>query len=1121
MSIKVIYKGKELQFDKPPTPKEIKEKYEKVANEVSVTREVLSIEQPPELKPIEERDKYPLSYIQKSIWLAEQINSKLSSNVVAFATELSGELNKEVFYRSIEALIKRHSILNTRFATEQGVPYQRIVPEKIDIIETDISDLQDTITEMKRIEREWVNKPFDLEIDPLIRIQLIRRGKDEHTVLFVIHHLIFDGESLTIFVNDWCDIYDAFDNGKEPELEKLPVQYTDYTVWEKNHLHFDIEEAYWKKKLSGDLPVIKLPSDHTHSANISNKSDVYYQKIDKELLQKIRILGRQKGASLYMVFLTTFKIFLNRYTGIENVIVGTPVSTRQQKETEKMCGCFINTLALRTNLMGDPSFTELIGRIRFTVMESFKHLKYPFSRLVEVLNPQRDSSYSPIFQVSMGLMENPFISKELSTLKVKTYEIEPDSLDFDLHLDIIDENDVLWVKWQYRSDLFLEDTIKLMASHFKSLLRNIVKSSDCNMSTLEMLSQSEKELILNDFNSTKHEFQQTCAHKFVEQRSLEKPDSVAVVQGDREIIFGQLNKRANQLAHHLIVQGVGQGKIVAICMKQSIDMIIAALAVLKTGGAYLPLDSDLPKGRISYILQDADVEIVLTKEEIKNKFEDLDLNLFYCDTDWDQLADKSKGNPECKVVLDDLAYVIYTSGTTGKPKGVLVEHRGLTNLVCWQQRRYGITDKDRTSHIHSIGFDASISEIWPYLSAGASIYIPDEETRISPEKLRDWLIEKQINLADIPTAMMEVLLTLKWPKEVALRYVATGGDRLRRYVDEDLPFQLINQYGLTEVSVISIDTLVPVMGERELPPIGKPIDNTDIYILNENLQVAPLMVAGEIYIGGSGLSRGYINNDKLNESKFIDNPFKPGEKIFKTGDMARYLPDGNIEYLGRFDKQVQLRGFRIELGEIESIIMEHKAVREAVVIAREDGEQDKRLVAYVVLDPVKVRSEDEEFPETILEKHLIYYLPEYMLPSVYVFLDEIPITVNGKIDIQSLPEPNSELRKESEYIASKTETEVKLKEIWEELLTVKRISANDHFFKLGGHSLLASQLISNMQANFGVRLTIRDLFEEPILNKLAKRIDNELESGNTVQVLSIKKIDRRAMMKGKRIKNEE
>ncbi|WP_160647907.1 non-ribosomal peptide synthetase [Chengkuizengella marina] len=1104
MSIKVAYKGVVLEFDKAPTPMQIKQKYEEVTSQKSVKR--WSATETSEITPVGEKEFYPLTFAQESLWLAEKMSDEDLQNCVAFAIHMKGTLDREAFQSSMQMLMKRHDILNMTININENNPSQiKHEDWHVPISYNQLNDVSEQ--QLHLLTQQFVGEPFSLENGPLIRIQLNECGKEEHVAFICIHHIIFDGASVPLFIKEWGKLYEQLKNKNLKGLEPLKIQYQDYATWERDNLDFAQSEKYWRNKLGNNIPILQLPTDVDRSDFSTGRGALQTVQYNEEITQQLRTLCRENGVSLFMMMLTAYKVFLHRITNQDDMIVGTPVMTRGMKGTDELLGCFINTIPLKTELWGNPAFSDVLGRVRLTVLESFQHQKYPFSKLVELLQPERNSGHHPIFQVSMGLLENPFETIELSDLHISSYEIVPESLDFDLHLDVIDQSETLVMKWQYRADLFEQHTIKNMMKWFEVLLKGIITDPSQRISDLPLLTAEEKEKILVKWNDTDKDFpQDLCVHQLVEAQAMRTPERSAVMVEGTSLSYQALNEQAESLASYLQRLGVGPDVLVGVYMERSIDLIVSLLAIWKAGGAYVPLDPSNPNQRLLYMVEDSQVKIILTQLDLQEKLAVADeIMMINVNEQGRQEIFKEEQNTsllEREVNANHLAYVIYTSGSTGRPKGVMVEHRNLCHLIFTHQAAYDVTEKDRASHLAGLGFDASVWEVWPYLTVGALVVLADEETRLSPTKLRDWIIKHKITMCFASTPLAKSMQRLEWPAQPSLRYLLTGGEKLTSTPDSLLPFTLINHYGPTETTVVATAGEVHSDASSSIPTIGRPIANVHIYILDQHLQPVPIGVPGEICIGGLGVARGYLGKEDMTRDKFISSPFQhEGERLYRSGDIGKYNADGEIEYIGRMDDQVKVNGVRVELGEIERVLCSYDLVNDAVVVLKEKQHGGKSIAAYVVVE------QQHKEVERLLEIFMKEQLPQVMVPAMYVLMDALPLNVNGKVERKALPDPEIYSSQEQK-IDPNTATEEDLAMIWKSILQVESVGIYDSFFKLGGHSLLATQLLSHIRSTFGVEISLRDLFKEPTIAHVGKMIDDTKKDGLEEQLPPINSIDR-------------
>ncbi|GIV97579.1 MAG: hypothetical protein KatS3mg057_2236 [Herpetosiphonaceae bacterium] len=1046
--------------------------------------------------PIGRRDgPLPLSFSQRRLWFIEQLAPGTPMYNIPHAIRLRGTIDAGVLEQALNTIVQRHAILRATFAMVDGEPRQYIAPElNLPLPIVDLQDLPEEPREAEasRLVRQEAQQPFDLSAGPLIRATLLRLADDDHILLVTMHHIVSDGWSMGIFVQELAQLSQAIAAGRPAPLPDLPIQYTDYAQWQVEWFQGEVQQQqldYWRAQLEDAPTLLELPTDRPRPQVQSWRGASHPFTIAPATAAALSRFTQQEGATIFMTLLAAFQLLLHRYSGQDDIVVGVPVANRTRSEVEGLIGFFVNTLALRVDLSGNPSFRELLSRVRETSLGAFSHQDIPFEQLVEELRPERSLSHSPLFQVMFALQNAPQPRIELPDLMVEPFAVETIVAKFDLTLAMETTQEGLRGTFTYNTDLFNAATIESMCAHFTALLDAIVADPGRPIGRLPLLSDAERQQLLVDWNATAlSPDSPLLAHQLVERQVLEQPDALAIASAERQLSYQELNQRANQLAHYLIALGAGPETCVALCLERSPELIIGALAALKAGAAYLPIDPAVPQERLEWMLADADAPILLSRRRLLARPPEDLAEIVDLDEDWAHIAQYNAENPAIPVSEHNLAYVIYTSGSTGRPKGVAIEHQGLRNLIAWHRRAFALSAADRTTLLASPAFDASVWEIWPTLASGASLHIPDEEARMQPKELQRWLLGQQISVSFVPTPIAERLLELDWPPMAALRLLLTGGDALRRYPAANVPFVLVNNYGPTENSVVTTSGDVPALQSADAAPsIGRPIANTRVYVLDRYGEPVPVGVPGELSIGGIGLARGYLRRADLTAERFVPDAFsaEPGARLYRTGDLVRWLSDGNLEFLGRLDHQVKIRGFRIELGEIEALLRRHPAVREALVLARDgfaEG-QDKRIVAYVV--PMRPTSADE------LVDALRQRLPDYMIPTAFVLLDAFPLTSNGKIDRRALPAPDgSQLSRQ--YVAPRTATEQHLAAIWAEVLHTDRIGLYDNFFSLGGHSLLATQVIARIRDAFGADLPLRALFELPTVAALAQQIEATL-----------------------------
>ena len=1057
----------------------------------------------------------PLSRGQQALWFIYQLAPDSSAYNIANAVRVPADLNVPALRRAFQSLVDRHPCLRTAFADNQGEPLQRVHKYmEVCFQQEDATAWGDELVKRRLDEEAW--RPFNLEQGPLLRVSLFKQTAQEYILLVVVHHIVADFWSLAVLAHELGVLYQAEKNGTKANLVPLALRYTDYVYWQEEVLaghEGDELLSYWEQQLAGELPVLNLPTDRPRTPVQTFEGASHVFRLDAELTRQLKTFSQAHDATLFMTLVAAFQVLLYRHTGQEEILVGSPTAGRSRSDLNAVVGYFVNPVVLRGNLSGSPTFKEFLNRTRKTVLSALEHRDYPFTLLVERLQPTRDPGRSPLFQVAFALQKAHLPGGEslsafalgeagalmnLGEIQVETVALEQRVAQFDLAMMMAEVNGTLAASLQYNTDLFDSRSISRLASHFRTLLGSIVSDPHQPISSLRLLTQAEADQLIVGWNSTTREFDATrCIHHLVEEQARRTPHALAVKDESSALTYQQLDLRANQLARYLREKGVGQEQMVGVCLRRGVEMVVAMLGILKAGAGYVPLDGGYPKQRLSYMLEETKAAAVIVGSEQAERIGGQGGRLINVEEEREQIRRRSVEGVSSRVSGENLAYVIYTSGSTGRPKGVQIQHSGLMNLVTWHQRAYGVTSGDRATQLASPGFDASVWELWPYLAAGASVYIPNEETRRSIPKIWRWLADEAITICFLPTPLAEAALEAQLPADLALRTLLTGGDKLHPVSNNALPFRLVNHYGPTENTVVATRALVAVgTGSATAPPIGRPIDNTQVYLLDSRQQPVPVGVPGEIYIGGEGLARCYLNQPDLTAERFIPNPFglRPGARLYKTGDLARYLADGEIEFIGRVDGQVKVRGYRIELGEVESVLTQQEGVREAVVVVREDAPSEKRLVAYLIL-------KDKQPPEIgELRRSLKERLPDYMVPSAFVALEAFPLTPNGKIDRQSLPAP-SEARDSLDDAPETPRTLVEelLTGIWSQILGVEQVGTQDDFFDLGGHSLLATQMVSRVRDAFKVELSLRTLFESPTVADLAKSIEIDMRVGQQSQ----------------------
>ena len=1060
----------------------------------------------PPLVPVSRDAQLPLSFSQQRMWLLDQLEPDTPTYNISHALELSGTLDTEALKWSLGEIVSRHEALRTTFADVDGEPVQVISPT-LDA-KLPVEDLSGLLqagreAEAERLALEEKRRPFDLESGPLFRSRLLRLGEEEHILLISMHHIVSDGWSMGVFWRELGALYGAFSRGEPSPLAELPIQYADYALWQRQWMQeevIDEQLGYWRQQLA-ELPALELPTDHPRPAVQTHRGGRRSLTLSESLTRELKELSRQEGTTLFMVLLGALQVLLSRYSGQEDVAIGTPIAGRTRAETEELIGFFVNTLVMRTDLSGDPSFREVLSRVRETALGAYDHQDLPFEKLVEELQPERDLSRVPLSQVFFALQNMPQEDLKLPDLAVERQKIESGSVKFDLSFFLSEEEQGLNGRLVYNADIFDDTTIERMIGHLQTLLYGIVQDPDRRLSGLPLLDEAEQHLLLSEWSGTVTEYPRDGrVHELFEEQAELFPDAVAVVFGEQQLTYRELDRRANQLAHHLRKLGVGPEKLVGICVERSLEMVVGLLGILKAGGAYVPLDPASPAARLEFVLGDTRAPVLLTQERLLARLPDEHgAEVVRLDADWPLIAREPGENLAPRATADNPAYVIYTSGSTGQPKGVMIEHRALSTYVEAATAAYDITSSDRVLQFASLSFDASVEEIFPALTRGATMVLRSERMVDSMQRFVQECEEHEISVLDLPTAFWHELVLafetegLELPPSV--RLVIIGGEKaLAERVAQWHAAQsvtkarLINTYGPTEATVVAtVCELTPGAGDELLSqgevPIGRPLGNDLIYILDASMNPVPIGVPGELHVGGFGLARGYLNRPELTSERFVEDPFSdaPGARLYKTGDIARWRGDGNVEFVGRVDEQVKIRGYRVELGEIVAVLAQHPALRGTTVVARSDASSVERLVAYVVAHDRQAEPTARELGDYLKER-----LPGYMVPSAFVTLDSLPLTSSGKVDRRALPAPDpSGFRTENIYVEPRTPVEEQLVEIWEEVLGLERVGTNDDFFELGGHSLLATRVVSRARGAFQVELPLRYLFETPTVAGLA------------------------------------
>ncbi|GCF10053.1 non-ribosomal peptide synthetase/type I polyketide synthase [Dictyobacter arantiisoli] len=1066
--------------------------------------------QRPAITPQPRHDSLPLSFAQEQMWLLDQLDPGNSVYIVPFAFRLTGVLQVSALEQSLNEIVRRHEILRTTFPAREGRVVQLISsPSPMPLKRVNFEHIPDAEQEARVTQyvQEEMQRPFDFAHGPLLRANLIRLHEQDHIFVIIAHHIISDAWSLGIFVHEIVTLYPAFSRMESLPLPPLPLQYADYAIWQRSWWQGDVRQAeltYWKEQLAGAPPVLMLPTDHSRPAVQTSHGATSSFTLPLALLNALRTLSQQEGVTMFMTLLAAFQALLFRYTGQDDIVIGSPISNRDLVEIEPLIGVFINTLVFRTSLAGNPTFQQLLHRVKKVASGAYAHQHMPFEQLVEELEVERDPGRTPLIQAMFVHQSAPFESFTLPELVLHPFTVNSGTAKFDLTLYLEESTQGLNGSVEYNTDLFEATTITRLISHLSTLLTNIVATPQRQISDLSVLTQAELHQMLREWNNTGETHSGgTVIHELFERQVERTPHALAVTFGDDQLTYLELNQRANQLAHYLQRLGVGPEVLVGICMSRSLDLMVSILGVLKAGGAYVPLDLAYPSERLTFMLEHSQAAVLLTQQQIE-KFSVPGLRMICLNDIQDKLARESENNPVSGVMAGNLAYVIYTSGSTGKPKGTMIPHGGLVNYLTWCVATYDVAQGQGAPVHSSIGFDLTITSLFSPLIAGKSVVLLSEEP--GGEALRRALCaRKDFSLVKVTPAHLEILtqqLSVEQAQE-STRALIIGGEALHGedlvFWQNDLPdVRLINEYGPTETvvgcCVYEVSARVRISGAV---PIGRPIANTQIYLFDQYLQPVPIGVYGELYIGGAGVARGYLNAPDLTADRFIPHPFGDvaGARLYRTGDLACYRPDGNIEFLGRIDHQVKLRGFRIELDEIEAVLSQHPDLVGAVAVVREDRPDDKRLVAYVAVRQGATPSVDG------LRQFLAERLPDYMLPSTFVLLDTFPLTSHGKVDRVALPLPDGARPVlENEFILPRTSIEQALVGIWKEILGVDQVGVNDNFFSLGGDSILCIQIAAHA-AQAGLYFNPRQLFQYPTIATLSEVVTTTPQNNGAEQGL--------------------
>ncbi|MDP9521553.1 amino acid adenylation domain-containing protein [Pseudomonas putida] len=1058
-----------------------------------------------------------LSYAQRRQWFLWQFEPQSAAYNISMAVRFKGALDCDLLQRSLEDLVRRHESLRTAFAQDGDQPVQVVDPRvRVEIVGEPFAEAGDFAERLKRRIEEEAGQPFDLGQAPLWRVRLLQVNEADHVLILVMHHIVSDGWSMPILLDEWIRSYEGLRLGQPASLPDLPIQYADYAIWQRQCLEageLERQLAYWEAELGGEQPALELPTDHPRPA-LQNRAGASLDiTLDDALCADLKQLARDQGVTLFMLLLASYQTLLHRYSGQNDIRVGIPTANRNRMETEGLIGFFVNTQVLKAEFDLGTTFTDVLEQVQRRVSGAQAHQDLPFEQLVEALQPERSLSHSPLFQVMYNHQtEARGQGRQLSGLTVETLDWERRTAQFDLTLETVEHAAGIAVTLTYATALFDEATIAQLAGHWQGLLAAIVAQPQQRIAELPLLNATQQQQVLHDWNRTQADYPvEQCLQQLIEAQVAATPDAPALVFADQALSYGQLNRRANQLAHKLREQGVGPDVLVGIAAERGVDMVIGLLGILKAGGAYVPLDPEYPAERLAYMMQDSGIGLLLTQAHLLAQ-------LPVPEGVQPLLLEPLPGYSEADLVHDtcpdNLAYVIYTSGSTGRPKGAGNSHRALVNRLCWMQKAYGLDAGDTVLQKTPFSFDVSVWEFfWPLL-VGARLAVAQPGEHRDPQRLVELIRQHAVTtLHFVPSMLQAFMGSAEVERCSGLKRVVCSGEALPAELAQQtlarLPgAQLYNLYGPTEAAIdVTHWTCRP--GSDSGVPIGRPIDNLKTHILGAGLQSVAPRAAGELYLGGVGLARGYHRRPALTAERFVPDPFdstaQGGGRLYRTGDLARYRADGVIEYKGRLDHQVKIRGLRIELGEIETRLLEHPSVREAVVLDI-DGPGGKQLAGYLVVGEAPADPQQQNALRSELREHLRHGLADYMVPTHLLFLERLPVTANGKLDRKALPKPDASVLQDS-YVAPRSELEQQIATIWAEVLKLDQVGVTDNFFALGGHSLSATQVIVRVREATGIDATLKALFEQPRLEDFSRCLEEKNQQIDPIQAELAKSLE--------------
>ncbi|MCK4261028.1 MAG: amino acid adenylation domain-containing protein, partial [Halanaerobiales bacterium] len=1038
------------------------------------------------IEKVDSADYYEASSAQKRMYMLQQFDLSSTSYNMPGMLQIEGRLNLERVEKVFDELIRRHETLRTSFETIE----EKIVQRVNETVVFGVEYIEKSDKDIDKIIKEFVST-FDLSKAPLFRVSVIELEKDKYILMFDMHHIISDGVSMGILVNEFASLYEG------QELDKLRIQYKDYAEWQNKLLRSDVmkkQEEYWLDRFNdptqndGQVPVLNISTDYQRPTIQNFAGDSVNFKLDKELTKNLERIAKEIGSTLYMVLLSGVNILLARYSGQEDIIIGSPIAGRPHADLDKIIGMFVNTLAMRNYPEGKKMYKEFLQEVRDNALKAYENQDYQFEELVDKLELQRDLSRNPLFDVMFSMQNMDSGELNIKDIKLTPYNYENKISKFDLTFSASETDQEIIFQLEYSTKLFKRETVERMIPHLTNIYKVVAAKVTIKLSDIQMLTEEEKGKILYEFNNTAEDYpRDKTIHQIFEEQVAKTPDKIAVIYKDQKLTYLELNEKANQLASMLGAKGVKADKLVGLMVNRSLEMVIGMLGVLKSGAAYVPIDPKYPLNRIQYILEDSRIDILLIEIDLKGKID------FIGDiidiSDQEIYTNDNSLNLETISSINNLAYIIYTSGSTGKPKGVMVEQCNLTAYIHAFKQEFTLTSDDIVLQQASFAFDASVEEIYPILTVGGRLVLPENQEIVDIRSLMKTITENKVTLVSCSPLMLN-----EFNKNEPLNSIHTfisGGDVLKgEHITELLKYaKVYNTYGPTESTVCATYYRCTTDKITNIP-IGKPISNYQVYILDKYQNICPIGVAGELCVSGDGVTRGYLNRDELTAEKFIQNPFVTENecfRIYRTGDLARWNSDGRIEFLGRIDHQVKIRGYRIELGEIESQLLKSEIIKDAIVIDSEDEDGIKYLCAYVVTEK-KLTMEEITLKE--LREFLSKSLPEYMIPSYFVQLEKIPLTSNGKVDRKALPKPEGNIVLETEYVGPRNEQEKKLEKIWKEVLGTDQIGINDNFFELGGHSLKATILIAKVHKELNVEVPLSELFKTPTIKEIGEYIQN-------------------------------